>query len=129
MFRPTAIAGWRRSSVLQSIDSLLTDGRKESAGLIRSGQPIVVLVQEDPALRRALLGVGGPARPGVCRLTSSAIRSLRREPYGGVRPSRPLKRTEILYNSTLSIPERFGARTSDSSGTLLDPRVRFQRTA
>ena len=70
MFRPTAIAGWRRSSVLQSIDSLLTDGRKVSAGLIRSGQPIVVLVQEDPALRRALRlrpspGVGGPARPGV----------------------------------------------------------------
>ena len=28
MFRPTAIAGWRRLRVLQSIDSLLTDGRK-----------------------------------------------------------------------------------------------------
>ena len=30
---------------------------------------------------------------------------------------------------TLSIPERFGATTSDSSGTLSDSYVRFQRTA
>ena len=52
MFRPTAIAGWRRSSVLQAIDYLLTDGRKVSAGLIRSGQPIVVLVQENPLVQR-----------------------------------------------------------------------------
>ena len=30
---------------------------------------------------------------------------------------KPLKRAEILYNTTLNIPERFGATTSDSSGT------------
>ena len=28
MFQPMAIAGWKRSSALQSINSLLTDGRK-----------------------------------------------------------------------------------------------------
>ena len=42
--------------------------------------------------------------------------------------SEPLKRAEILYNGALSIPERLGATTKRSSGTLLDPCVCFQRT-
>ena len=102
----------------------------------------IIAALTDPAsIRTYLEGVGLPAVPPprapppppvrVRRLTSYAIRS-RRQPYGEVRPQVPgqsLKDDEILYHGTLSIPERFCATTSNSSGTLLDPCGRFQRTA
>ncbi len=61
----------------------------------------------------------------VCVLTFPSKRHMAENWTGlGVHPPhtedgwrKPLKRAEILYNSTLSIPERFGATASDSSGT------------